>query len=168
MTVADTASRERGIDIVAEREAGTLAIEVKGFPEPRLRRSPQGQREEEGSSQRAGHGLVRPGGSRSDADMVPDAAGPAGYCIAGFPEIPRPLPEKPPNHWRDAGSNYGGCQGRRCHTGKAKVNTNYALFSIPERFCAKLILNAFGSRRTESLDADAIVTCLPNMLICRR
>ena len=42
-----------------------------------------------------------------------------------------------------------------------------AVFSIPERFCAKLILNAFGSRRTESLDADAIVTCLPNILICR-
>jgi hypothetical protein len=32
MRVADTASRERGIDIVAEWEAGTLAIEVKGFP----------------------------------------------------------------------------------------------------------------------------------------
>ena len=32
LPVADTARRERGIDIVAAREADTLAIEVKGFP----------------------------------------------------------------------------------------------------------------------------------------
>jgi hypothetical protein len=32
LSVADTARRERGIDIVAVREAETLAIEVKGFP----------------------------------------------------------------------------------------------------------------------------------------
>jgi hypothetical protein len=32
LSVADTARRERGIDVVAAREADTLAIEVKGFP----------------------------------------------------------------------------------------------------------------------------------------
>lgn len=32
ISVADTARRERGIDVVAARESDTLAIEVKGFP----------------------------------------------------------------------------------------------------------------------------------------
>jgi hypothetical protein len=32
LAVAETARRERGIDIIAARESDTLAIEVKGFP----------------------------------------------------------------------------------------------------------------------------------------
>ncbi len=32
MSTANTATRERGIDILAERDGGRLAIEVKGFP----------------------------------------------------------------------------------------------------------------------------------------
>jgi hypothetical protein len=85
----DTASREPGIDIVAERETDTLAIEVKGFPgrgyaDPRRK----DEKKRASPAQHAGQGLVRAGGHGSNADAIPHAAGPVSDRAARFPEVP--------------------------------------------------------------------------------
>lgn len=125
MRVADTASRERGIDIVAEREAGTLAIEVKGFPS-RGFADPRRVNEK-----KKAHPSAQATGwyGRAVLEAMLTWFGcrrPSRLSHCRISRDTTTSTEKPPNHWRDAGSNYGGCQGRRCHTGKAKVNTNYA------------------------------------------
>ena len=92
MRVADTASRERGIDIVAEREAGTLAIEVKGFPSRGFADPRRFNEKKKAHPSAQATGWYGRAVLEAMLTWFSDAAGPAGYCIAGFPEIPRPLP----------------------------------------------------------------------------
>ncbi len=44
LSVANTATKEHGIDVIASRDGQTAGVEVKGYPEPRLRRPRAGRR----------------------------------------------------------------------------------------------------------------------------
>jgi hypothetical protein len=89
---ADTARRERGIDIEATREIETVAIEVKGFPgrnyaDPRR----AGERKKTQPTTQA-KGWVRPCDPGRDDRQDPEARCAGGHRVPGLSEIPRALP----------------------------------------------------------------------------
>ena len=84
MSVADTARRERGIDVIAARQADTLAIEVKGFPgrgfaDPRRRDEKKRAHPNGQATGWYGRAILAAMLTRFSA-----ATGPAGYRTAGF------------------------------------------------------------------------------------
>lgn len=85
-SVADTATKERGYDIVAERDGQTLAVEVKGYPS-RSYADPRrvGERKKTPPSTQAGVWYA----SAILTAMRTRHAHPDWLCAIGLPDVPR-------------------------------------------------------------------------------
>ncbi len=84
--MADTASRERGIDIVAEREGRRMLVEVKGFPSRFYVRGPRtGQTKRTSPNLQARHWLAH----GFHASAVARSRNPEADVVLVLPDVPR-------------------------------------------------------------------------------
>ena len=83
--VADTAQRERGVDIIAERDGQRLLVEVKGWPSSTYARGERRRTAQADPAGSAGHPLVRRGPDLPD----PAWRGARVRLALALPDMPR-------------------------------------------------------------------------------
>jgi hypothetical protein len=90
-SVANTAAKEHGIDVIASRDDQTVGIEVKGFPSRKLRgSSPRGRKQAHGA-EHTGRTLVLPSRARRHAAARQGTHVAQCHRLARLSALPQPV-----------------------------------------------------------------------------